>query len=162
MPGLGPAFLFGGGLMLQERITRDMKDAMKAGDKARLSAIRMLRAAIKDKEIELGRAPDEAELVALISRLVKQRLDAARQYEEGGRTELAERERREAEVYRAYLPQPLGADELAGLVEAAIDETGAAGMRDMGKVMAALKPRVQGRADMGEVSALVKEKLAGR
>jgi len=147
--------------MLLERIADEMKAAMKAGDRERLSAIRMLRAAIKDREIELGRALTDEDLTALLARLVKQREDAARQYEEGGRAELAGRERREAEVYRAYLPEPLEADELARLVDEAVAETGASGMRDMGKVMAALKPRVQGRADMGEVSSLVRRRLAG-
>jgi len=147
--------------MLTQRIADDMKTAMKAGDRERLSAIRMLRAAIKDMEIELGHAPDEAELTALLARLVKQRLDAARQYEAGGRAELAQRERREADIYRAYLPAPLEASELVALVEAAITETGATGVRDMGKVMAALRPKVQGRADMARVSALVRERLAG-
>ncbi len=147
--------------MLLERIAEDMKAAMKAGDRERLSAIRMLRAAIKDREIELGRALTDEDLTALLARLVKQREEAARQYEDGGRAELAERERREAAVYRTYLPEPLAADELAKLVDEAVAETGASGMRDMGKVMAALKPRVQGRADMGEVSGLVRQRLAG-
>ncbi len=146
--------------MLIQRITEDMKVAMKAGDKERLSTIRMLRAAIKDKQIELGHLPDENELLALIARLVKQCRDSARQYAEGGRSDLEARELREAEIYTAYLPAPLSAGEVERMITDAIAETGAASMKDMGRVMAAIRPKVQGRADMGKLSAMVKARLA--
>lgn len=147
--------------MLQQRITEDMKAAMKAGDKEALGAIRMLRAAIKDKEIELGHELAEDELYALIGKQVKQRKDAAAQYAEGGRPELEARELAEVELFTAYLPEPLGDDEVAAMLESVVAETGASGMRDMGKVMAAMRERVQGRADMGSLSAMVKARLQG-
>jgi len=147
--------------MLEQRINEDMKQAMKAGEKGRLSAIRMLRAAIKDRQIELGREPGEDELMGLIAKLVKQRKDAAAQYAEAGRSDLEARELAEAALYEAYLPEPLSDDEVRSLVDKAISDTGAAGMRDMGRVMARLRPAVQGRTDMGRLSALVKERLQG-
>ncbi len=146
-------------MALVERITTDMKAAMKAGDRARLSAIRMLRAAIKDKEIELGHSLSDEDAFALIARLVKQRRDAASQYEGAGRAELAARELAEADIYQAYLPAQLADDELVQLIDKALAETGATGMRDMGKVMAALKPAVQGRTDMGRLSGMVRARL---
>lgn len=147
--------------MLQQRITEDMKAAMKSGDKPRLGAIRMLRAAIKDKEIELGHALAQDELYALLGKLVKQRRDAAVQYAEGGRPELEAKELAEVELLSAYLPEPLSDNELAAMLEAVVAESGASGMRDMGKVMAAMREKVQGRADMGSLSAMVKARLQG-
>lgn len=144
--------------MLQQ-LTDDMKAAMKSGDKLKLSAIRMLRAAIKDKEIELGHGLDEAEAQAVANRLVKQRNEAAKQYAVAGREDLQEKELAEAAVFQAYLPEPLSDDELTAIIEAAIAETGAASMRDMGKVMGVVKAQAEGRADMGKLSAIVKEKL---
>lgn len=146
--------------MLSERISEDMKTALKAGDKIRLGAIRMLRAAIKDKEIELGRTLADGDIHALIAKLVKQRRESAEQYDAGGRAELAAKERDEIEVLSAYLPPPLTDQEIGALLAQALDETGAVGPSDMGKVMAWLKPRVQGRADMAAMSAKVKEALA--
>ncbi|HKJ84413.1 MAG TPA: GatB/YqeY domain-containing protein [Mariprofundaceae bacterium] len=145
--------------MLQQRINDDMKAAMKAGDKSSLGAIRMLRAAIKDKEIELGHALAEEELYALIGKLVKQRRDAAAQYAEGGRSELEAKELAEAELFSAYLPEPLGDDEVAAMLDGVMADTDASGMRDMGKVMAAMREKVEGRADMGHLSAMVKARL---
>jgi len=145
--------------MLIETITDDMKAAMKAGDKARLAAIRMLRAAIKDKEIELGHTLEENEVLAVLARLVKQRRDAARQYAEAGRADLEAKEMAEAEIFQAYMPAQLSDDEMAAVVEKAIADTGATGMRDMGRVMAAVKAVAEGRADMGRLSALVRERL---
>lgn len=147
--------------MLQQRITEDMKAAMKAGDKARLSAVRMLLSAIKDRQIELKREPNEEELMALIGKLVKQRREAARQYAEAGRDDLEAKELGEAEVYAAYLPEPMGEAELSALLETVMAETGAAGMKDMGRVMAEMRNRAAGRADMGQLSAMVKSRLAG-
>ena len=145
---------------MKDQLNEDMKTAMKAKDKLRLSAIRMLRAAIKDREIELGHELDETECIAVFSRLLKQRKDAASQYADAGRDDLQDKELAEAEIIQSYLPQPLGDEELAALVAQTIAETGAAGMRDMGKVMAAIKQKAAGRADMGKLSGLVKASLS--
>jgi len=145
--------------MLQ-RLVEDMKQAMKAGDKVRLSTIRMLRAAIKDREIELGHPLNEEEAVAVFNRLVKQRREAAKQYAEAGRDDLAEAELAELAVIEGYLPEQLSDAELEALVDSVIAETGAASMRDMGRVMAALKARAAGRADMGKLSGMVKSRLS--
>jgi uncharacterized protein YqeY len=147
--------------MLNQRINDEMKQAMKAGEKDRLSAIRLLRAAIKDKQIELGREPNEDELMGLIAKLVKQRKDAAEQYAAAGRSDLEAKELAEATLYETYLPEPLSDDDVKRLIDKAMKDTGAEGMRDMGKVMSALRPAVQGRTDMGRLSALVKERLQG-
>ncbi|MDQ7010426.1 MAG: GatB/YqeY domain-containing protein [Mariprofundaceae bacterium] len=146
-------------MMLIETITDDMKAAMKAGDKARLAAIRMLRAAIKDKEIELGHALEENEVLAVLARLVKQRRDAARQYAGAGRADLEAKEMAEVEIFQAYMPAQLSDDEMAAVVDKAIADTGAVGMRDMGRVMATVKAEAESRADMGKLSALVRERL---
>ncbi len=139
-----------------------MKAALRAGDKARLGALRMLWAAIRQREVDerAGELGDDA-VVAVTEKLVKQRREAVEQYAAAGRQELAAREQAELELLRGYLPEPLGEADLAALVDAAIRDTGAASMRDMGKVMAALRPRVQGRADMADVSARVKSRLSG-
>jgi len=143
-----------------KQLTEDMKAAMKAKDKARLGCIRLMRAAIKDKEIELGRALDEAETIAVLSKLVKQRNDAASQYADAGRDDLKDKELAEVEIIKAYLPEPLSGDELDAIVDQAISQTGAASMRDMGKVMAIVKDKVAGRADLGKLSGIVKARLA--
>ena len=145
---------------LGERLSAEMKDAMRAGDKPRLGVIRMLQAAIKQREIDEQTELDEAAKLAIVEKQVKQRRDAAAQYREGGRAELAAQEEHEAGVLAEYLPQPLDAAELEALIEQGVTETGAAGMADMGKVMAWLKPRVAGRADMGQLSAKVRERLS--
>jgi hypothetical protein len=146
---------------LGERLSAEMKDAMRAGDKPRLGVIRMLQAAIKQREIDEQTELDEAAKLAIVEKQVKQRRDAAVQYREGGREELAEQEDYEAGVLAEYLPQALDVAELDALLEQAVSETGAAGMADMGKVMAWLKPKVAGRADMGQLSAKVRERLSG-
>lgn len=148
--------------MLVERINEDMKRALKAGDRIRLGAIRMLRAAIKDKEIELGRPLAESEIHALIAKLIKQRREAVEQYVGAGRSELAAKEAAEIEVLTAYLPAPLSEAEIDALLAEAIAATAATGPRDMGKVMAWLRPRVQGRAEMAALSAKVRQALAER
>jgi len=145
--------------IMLKQLTEDMKAAMKAGDKARLSCIRMLRAAIKDREIEVGHALDESEAQAVLAKLLKQRNDAARQYGDAGRDDLKAQELAEAAVIQAYLPEPLSDDELTALVAQAIDETGATSMREMGKVMGVVKGKAEGRADMAKISALVKSQL---
>jgi len=146
--------------MRDQRITEDMKKAMKAGNKEALSAIRMLKSAIKDRQIELRRDMEDEEVLALIGKLVKQRREAARQYAEAGRADLEAKELREADVYIAYLPEPLSETELAAMLDTVLAETGAASLKDMGKVMAEMRNRAAGRADMGQLSALVKSRLA--
>ena len=145
---------------LKERLSADMKTAMRAGEKPRLAVIRMLQAAIKQREIDERVELDDAACLSIVEKQVKQRRDAAVQYREGGREELAEQEDYEAGVLAEYLPQALDAAELDALLEQAVSETGAAGMADMGKVMAWLKPKVAGRADMGQLSAKVRERLS--
>ncbi len=142
-----------------KQLTEDMKTAMKAKDKARLGCIRLMRAAIKDKEIELGHGLDEAEANAVLSKLVKQRNDAAAQYADAGRDDLQQAELAEMAIIQAYLPAPLSDTELTALVEHAISATGASSMRDMGKVMGMVKSKAEGRADMGKISGLVKARL---
>ncbi|RMH50195.1 MAG: GatB/YqeY domain-containing protein [Zetaproteobacteria bacterium] len=146
--------------MLQ-RITEAMKEAMKAGDKPRLSAIRMLRAALKEQEIAAGRPLEEDEVVRVIGRLIKQRKDAAEQYRKGGRDDLADKELFEAEVLAQWLPRQLDDRELAAAVDRACTELGADSIRAMGRVMGRLQQELAGRADMRRVSELVKARLTG-
>ena len=145
--------------MLIQQITDEMKQAMKAGDKLKLGAIRMLRAALKDKEIELGKTLDEEDVIAVVGRMIKQRKDAANQYSEAGRDDLAAKELDESLFYEAYMPEQLSEAEVAETVRNAIASSGAESMRDMGKVMGVIRPELQGKADMGMVSALVKQLL---
>lgn len=146
-------------MSLKTRINEDMKAALRARQTDRLSAIRLLLAAIKQREIDSRTELDDAGVVAVVDKLIKQRRDAAAQYAAAGRQDLADKEQAEIEVLSVYLPQPLSADEVYDLVRQAIVETGAAGVRDMGKVMAWLKPRLAGRADMTTISARVKAVL---
>jgi uncharacterized protein YqeY len=145
---------------IKQRISEDIKAAMRSQDKQRLGVLRMLSAAIKQKEVDERVELDDTGTLAVLDKLAKQHRDAIEQFQDAGRTDLVEKESYELEVVREYLPQPLGEDELLELVKAAIDEAGASSMRDMGKVMGLLKPRVQGRADMGRVSDLVKQELS--
>ncbi len=147
--------------MLKQQLQADMKAAMKAGDKRRLGVIRLINAAVKQREVDERIELDDGQVLVVLDKMVKQRRDSIAQYEQAGRDDLAEQERFEIDVCHAYMPQPLSAAEVAGLIDAAIAETGAAGMKDMGKVMAQLKPQIQGRGDMGAVSAEVKRRLAG-
>jgi len=147
--------------MLADAILDDMKQAMKSGEKLRLSAIRMLRTAIKDREIELGHALADDDIHVLIARLVKQRRDAAAQYEAGGRPELQQKELAEADVLLAYMPEQLSEEAVRQEIDQVIEQLGVSELRDMGKVMGVLGGKLKGRADMGQVSALVKEKLQG-
>lgn len=148
-------------MSLKQRIQDDMKSAMRARETARLSAIRMLIAAIKQREIDERTELDDAGVMATVDKLVKQRREAASQYESGGRPELAANERFEAEVLSGYLPAALSDAELDAEITAAIGATGASGAADMGKVMAVLKPKLAGRADMSEVSRRVRARIAG-
>ena len=147
--------------MLMQQITDEMKQAMKAGDKLKLGAIRMLRAALKDKEIELGNALNEEDVIAVAGKMIKQRKDSANQYAEAGRDDLAAKELEEIHVFEAYMPAQLSEDEVTAIVAEAVTSSGAEGMRDMGKVMGVIRPKLQGKADMGMVSALVKQQLQG-
>lgn len=144
---------------LTSRINSDMKEALRAGDKVRLQTIRMLMAAIKQQEIDGRAALDDAGVLAVIGRMIKQRRDAEEQYRTASRFELAQAEAAEIEQLTAYLPQPLTPAELDNLVDEAVSQTGASGSRDMGKVMAWLRPRVAGRADMTFLSGRVKTRL---
>jgi uncharacterized protein YqeY len=148
-------------MSLKERITQDMKDAMRSGQKERLGVIRMLQAAIKQREVDERITLDDAQVLAVIEKMIKQRREAIAQFETGGRADLVEKEQAEVKVLQAYLPEQLSAAELDALVAAAITETGAATVKDMGKVMALVKTRAAGRADMGAVSALIKTRLSG-
>ena len=148
-------------MALKDRITEDMKAAMRARDGARLSAVRLLLAAIKQKEVDERVVLSDADVLAIIDRMIRQRRESIAQFEKAARNDLAEAEKFEIGVVSAYLPQQLSEAEVGKEIEAAIAQTGATGARDMGKVMALLKPRLAGRADMGKVSGLVKSKLAG-
>ncbi len=147
-------------MSLKDRIGDDMKAAMRARDAARLSAIRLLVAAVRQKEIDERIELDDAQTVAVVERLSKQRRDSIAQYEQAGRHELAARERFELEVLAAYLPQPAGADEVAAEIDAAIAASAAASPQDIGKVMGVLKQRLAGRADLSNVSAQVRQRLS--
>ncbi len=145
---------------LKHQITEDMKAAMRAKDAARLSAIRMLLAAIKQREVDERIEMDDEQVLSVIEKMLKQRRDSIAQYGAAGRQDLVDVEQFEVSVLQAYLPQPLTDAEVNELLERVILETGAAGMKDMGKVMAIVKPQITGRADAGKVSALVKSRLA--
>ncbi len=148
-------------MLLKDRITDDMKTAMRAKDAARLSAIRFLQAAIKQKEVDERIVADDAAVLAIVEKLIKQRRDSIAQFEQAGRTDLADKEKAELALMQSYLPQQLSDAELAAAIDAAVAEAGAGGATAMGKVMAILKPRIAGRADVAKASALVKHKLAG-
>jgi uncharacterized protein YqeY len=145
--------------VLKQQITDQMKAAMKGGDKARLGVIRLILAAIKQREVDERIELDDSQVLAVLDKMVKQRRDSIAQYRDAGREELAAQEEAEIAVIQDFMPEALGDDEIAAIVEAAIAETGAESMRDMGKVMALVKPKVQGRADVGKVSGLVKKRL---
>ena len=148
-------------MSLKARIPEDMKTAMKAKETAKLGAIRLLLAALKQKEVDERVELDDAAIIAIIEKLTKQRKDSFTQYEAAGRQELADAEKFEIAVLGAYLPEKMSSEETNAIVVAAVAETGAKGPADMGKLMAVLKPRLAGKADMAEVSKLVKAALAG-
>jgi len=145
--------------MLKQQIQGDMKAAMKSGDKRTLGTIRLILAAIKQIEVDSRTEVDDAQVLTILDKMVKQRRDSITQFEKAGRTELAEQEAFEIEVLKEYLPQPLSDEEITGMIAEAITSCGAESMRDMGKVMGQLKAKMQGRADMGAVSALIKQQL---
>jgi uncharacterized protein len=147
--------------MLKQQIQDDMKTAMKAGDKVRLGVIRLMLAAIKQREIDERIELDDPQILVVLDKMLKQRRDSITQYSAAGREDLAEVERFEVEVIKGYLPTALTDAELTTLLDAAMASSGAVAMSDMGKVMAIVRPQVQGRADMGAVSAMIKQRLAG-
>ena len=148
-------------ISLKDQITNDMKNAMKARETERLAAIRLLLAAIKQREVDERITLDDAAVVAVVDKLIKQRRDSINQYEQAGRDDLAAAERAEIDVLSPYLPAQMSADEVAAAVKAAIAQTGAAGPADIGKVMGILKPQLAGKTDLAAVSQLVKAALQG-
>lgn len=148
-------------MSLKQLLTDDMKATMKSGEKDRLGVIRLIKADIQRREVDERIVLDDAQVLAVLEKMLKQRKDSVSQYEAASREDLAAVERAEIAIIQAYLPAQMSADELASEIASAIVASGAAGQQDMGKVMAILKPRIAGRADMGQASALVKQKLAG-
>ena len=148
-------------MTLKERITEDMKAAMRASEKERLSTIRMVQAAIKQREVDERIALDDAQVIALLEKMVKQRKESIAQFELGGRADLADKEKSEIALLQAYLPAQLSAAEVDAIIQDAIAATGATSVKDMGKVMAAVKTKAAGRTDMGAVSARIKAALSG-
>jgi uncharacterized protein YqeY len=146
---------------LKERITEDMKAAMRASEKERLSTIRMLQAAIKQREVDERIVLDDAQVIAVLEKMVKQRKESIVQFEQGGRQDLADKEKSEIVLLQAYLPTQLSDAEVDALIKDAIASTGAASVKDMGKVMGMVKGKAAGRADMGVVSARIKAALSG-
>jgi uncharacterized protein YqeY len=146
---------------LRDDINNELKDAMRAGDAQRRDALRLLTSALKQKEVDERKALTDSDIVATIEKMIKQRRDSIRQFEQGGRSDLAEKEQFEISVLERYMPKAMTSDEVESAVTSAIAEAGAKAPADMGKVMALLKARLAGRADMAQVSARVKAKLAG-
>ena len=146
-------------MSLKTQLTEDMKTAMRAKDQVSLSTIRLINAAIKQFEVDERTQADDAKVISILTKMVKQRKDSAKIYTEAGRQDLADKENAEIEILNRYLPQMMSAEEIKTVVEAAIAETGASGMADMGKVMGVLKTRLAGKADMGEVNKVLKAVL---
>ena len=146
-------------MALKDRITEDMKTAMRAGDKDRLATIRLALAAIKQREVDERITLDDGQVLAVVEKMIKQRREAITQFQSGGRADLVAKETAEIGVLQGYLPAQMSAAEIEALITEAIAATGASSLKDMGKVMAAVKPKAQGRADMGAISARIKQKL---
>ncbi len=147
-------------MTLKERITEDMKAAMRASDKERLSTIRMIQAAIKQREVDERIMLDDAQVLAVLEKMIKQRRESVVQFEQGSRTDLADKEKAEIALLQTYMPTQLSEAEVDALIKEAIAATGATSMKDMGKVMGAVKAKAAGRADMGAVSARIKAALS--
>ena len=147
-------------MSLKERITEDMKASMRSGDKERLAGIRLILAAIKQREVDERIQLDDTQVLAVLDKMIKQRRESITQFEAGGRADLVAKESAELAVLHGYLPAQLAPSEVEALIRAAIASTGATSMKDMGKVMAAVKPQVQGRTDMGALSARIKGLLS--
>ncbi len=148
-------------MTLKERLTEDMKSAMKGAEKQRLSTIRMAQAAIKQREVDERIALDDAQVLAVLEKMIKQRKESIVQFEQGGRADLAAQERAEIELLQTYMPAQLSPADLETLIRDAIAATGAVSVKEMGKVMAIIKSKAAGRADMGAVSARIKAALSG-
>jgi uncharacterized protein YqeY len=146
---------------LKERITEDMKAAMRAGEKDRLATIRLIMAAIKQREVDERISLDDSQVLAAVEKMIKQRKEAITQFEAGGRADLVAKETAEIAILQPYLPAQMSEAEIDALIVEAMAATGAASIKDMGKVMAAVKAKAQGRADMGAISARIKQKLSG-
>ena len=146
-------------MSLKDRIQQDMKEAMRAKEKARLATIRLILAAIKQREVDERIELDDTQVIAVLDKMAKQRRESISQFEQAARDDLIAQENAELEIILPYLPEALGEDELNALIDAAMQTTGASSIKDMGKVMGQLKPKIQGRADMGAVSALIKSRL---
>jgi uncharacterized protein YqeY len=146
---------------LKTRLQDDMKQALRSGDRARLSVIRMALAAIQQREVDERKELDDAELLGVVEKLVKQRQESVEQYRSGGRDDLADKEAAEIEVLKAYLPEPLSEAELSALLDEAMESTGASSMKDMGRVMGFVKSRAAGRVDMSVISARVRARFQG-
>lgn len=147
-------------ITLKDRINDEVKAALRSGDKRRLSILRLILAAIKQREVDERIMLDDAQVIKVLGKMVRQRQEAIEIFQKGGRQDLVEQESFEIQVLQEYLPSPLPQEEIEALVRQAIMETGAASIRDMGRVMAVLKPKIQGRADMNAVSSLVKQHLS--
>jgi uncharacterized protein YqeY len=148
-------------MALKDRITEDMKNAMRAGEKERLATIRLILSAVKQREVDERITLDDSQVLAAIEKMIKQRKEAITQFEAGGRADLVAKETAEIAILQAYLPAQMSDAEIDALISEAIASTGAASIKDMGKVMGAVKAKAQGRADMGAVSARIKQKLSG-
>lgn len=146
-------------MSLKERITGDVKDAMRAKDKPRLGTLRLITAAIKQKEVDERIELDDTQVLTLLDKMCKQRRESISQFEKAGRDDLIAQENAELDIITTYLPEQLGEAEIAALIDEAMAATGATSIKDMGKVMGQLKPKLQGRADMGAVSGMIKAKL---
>ena len=146
-------------MSLKERIQQDVKDAMRAKDKPRLGTIRLITAAIKQREVDERIELDDTQVLVVLDKMCKQRRESITQFEQAGRDDLAAQEKAELELIQQYLPEQLTEAEINELIVAAMEQTGASSMKDMGQVMGQLKPKLQGRADMGAVSALIKARL---
>ncbi len=147
-------------MSLKQRLTEDMKTAMKGGDRARLDVIRLINAAIKQREVDERITLDDTQVLAVLEKMLKQRRDSVTQFQAGNRQDLADKELAEIAVIEGYLPQKLSEDELVALIATAVAEAGATGPKDMGKVVGLVKAKAAGRADMGRASELIKAKLA--
>ena len=146
-------------MSLKDRIQQDVKDAMRAREKQRLATIRLITAAIKQREVDERIELDDEQVLLILDKMCKQRRESISQFEKAGRDDLIAVEVREMEIIQGYLPKQLGDDEIAALIDAAMSDTGATSIKDMGKVMGQLKPKLQGRADMSAVSAMIKTRL---
>lgn len=148
-------------MSLKSQISEDLKNAMRAGEAGKRDTLRLLQAAIKQREVDERIELDDAAVLAIVEKLIKQRRESITQFEAAGRTDLADKEKFETGILQAYLPASLSQAEISKIIDAAMQSTGAASVKDMGKVVAAVKPQVAGRADMAQVSALIKAKLGG-